>query len=438
MLSLFVTLVLGVMGSHPARADASEILAHDRYSLDNGLDVVLHEDHRIPLVAVNLTYHVGSKHDGSYRGVAHLVEHLMFRGTSDLRDGEVGVRLQEAGAIGVNAVTQKGTTSYHYALPSDRLALGLWLESNRMAYMLPAFTEGKFRDEVRTTINEWEEKIRGDRYGASFNALQEALFPVGHPYRFVPPSEIALLQTNHVVDFVRRYHGPANATLVLAGDLPVDVRSLIDHYFGRREGAERPPAPVVTVAERSAEQRIVRQSALATNPMVLLGWTTPGLFEAGDAEADILAATINADRLSAMAEAQAPGMFLDISARQFSYHELSVFMIGAEGSASTDPNSMLATLDVVMDQLRAQPLSAGDVRRARRRFSTGILRGLQRLQGRAGKLQAYIAAGKPPDWLDEDLARYERVDAASVAVFMRDYLSTSRRVVELVVPGADR
>ncbi|MEM9454761.1 MAG: pitrilysin family protein [Myxococcota bacterium] len=412
-------------------------LEHERYRLDNGLDVVLHVDRRLPLVAVNLTYHVGFMHDGDHPGLAHLVEHLMFRGTGHLADGELGSRLFEAGARGTNAQTSEDQTSYHTVVPKGQLPLALWLESDRMGHLLPAITDEHVGQEIQTTIDEWEDRVQSERDGVTAAAMWDALFPAGHPFHQARPDAIARLQSRSVRAFVSRYIGPANATLVLAGDLPADVRAQVQRYFGHRRGGARPAAPPGVVRSLTGEERIRRTSELAAVPMVLVAWATPGLHEPGDAEADVLAATLEAGRLSAMVEHEAPGIFIAIQAHQFSQQQQSAFVVAAQGVASARPPQMLAAIDAVLERLRAQSLTAADVRRARRHFAVQTLRGLQRLEDKAVRMQLYIEAGKSPDWLDEDLARYAAVDQLAVSTFVTQYLPADRRVVVMAYPVED-
>lgn len=428
-------LVLVACSLVAVRAAAGEILANERYALDNGLDVVLHVDRRLPLVAVDLTYHVGWMHDGEQLGLAHLVEHLMFRGTRDLPDGGPFSLLQDAEALGTNARTSHDRTSYHTVVPADQLPVALWLESHRMVHLRPAITDRTVLEEIQTTIDEWELKVVSETDGDTGLALRDALFPPGHPYHFLRPDDIRRLRPEHVHAFVERHHGPANATLVLAGDLPDDVRAQVLRYFGHRSGGERPATPVLAVAARTREQRIVQPSALSKMSVVVMAWPTPALYEPGDAEADVLATVLGAGRLEALLEARAPGVFLDVDAFQQSRVGQSVFFIAARGTSSGLPLQMQAALDAVLDELRASPLSPADVRRARRRLVTAQLRGIQRLDQRADRMQLYVAAGKPPDWLEEDLARYDAVDEIKVAAFLRTHLAPARRVLVLAHPA---
>lgn len=433
LLALCSLLALLLLASAGARAASP--LQHERFSLDNGLDVVLHVDRRLPLVAVDLAYHVGWAHDGAQRGLAHLVEHLMFRGTRDVDDGDHMVLLQRSGASEVNAHTDDDATRYHAVVPRDALPLALWLEGNRMARL--RLTPEHVAQEIQTTVDEWESRVGSELRGLSHEALWNALFPAGHPFHRASPHDIRTLRLADVQAFVQRRYGPANATLVLAGDLPSDVRAQIERTFGARRGGQAPAAARVR-RHLEGEQRIVRRDAMSTKPFVLVGWPTPGLFEPGDAEADVLAATLDGERLRAMADAHDPGTIVELEVGQLSLQGQSVFVFAAEGTSAAAPERMLATLDAILDDVRAATLDPAHVIRARKRFTIDKLRGVQRIDQRAALLQAYVAAGRDPDWLDEDLARYAAVDVDAVAAFVREHLPEDRRVVVLAQPQEAR
>lgn len=427
---VLVLVLLGLLLA-PVRAWAESPLAHERHALDNGLDVVLHVDRRLPLVAIDLTYHVGWAHDGEQLGLAHLVEHVMFRGTRDLEDGEHQMLLQQAGASNVNANTGDDATSYHALVPRAALPLALWLEANRMARL--RITAESVTQERQTTIDEWESRVGSELRGLSHEALWNALFPAGHPFHRASPDDIRRLAATDVEAFVQRHHGPANATLVLAGDLPDDALDQVRDAFGGRRGGRAPPAAEPR-RRLEAEQRIVRRDTMSTKPFVLVGWLTPGLFEPGDAAADVLAGILDDERLRAMADRHAPGTMIALEVGQLSMRGQSLFVLAAEGTGTAAPERMLATLDAMLDELRAAALEPADVARARKRFATDKLRSVQRIDQRAALMQAYVAAGKDPDWLDEDLARYDEVDVAAVAAFVREHLPRDRRVVVLAQP----
>ena len=416
----------------PALASAGE-LTYERTRLANGLDVITHVDRRLPLVAVNLSYHVGSMHDAEHPGLAHLVEHLMFRGTRHLGDGEGDRLLAEAGAVGTNASTVYDHTSYHTLAPSQVLPLALWIESDRMAHLRPAISDRTVREEIQTVVDEWEFRVQTERHGLDHDALWAALFPPEHPFHPVGPDRIRHLRPADVRDWVHRFHGPSNATLVLAGNLPPDVLEQVEAYFGHRRGGETPPAPPLRV-EPTREQRIVRTAELSTTATVAMAWPSPGLYEPGDADADVLMATLDAGLLRDLVEDELPDALLSIETAQISRVGQSLFMVAAEGTPTTDPEQLLAAIDASLEELHTRPLTKAEIDRAARRFATNTLRGLQRIDDRAQQIQRYVAAGKDPDWLDEDLARYAAVDAESIARFIHATLRTDRRVVLLSHP----
>jgi len=434
VLSLLVLAALTL--AHPF-AHAAEILEHERYSLDNGLDVILHVDRRLPLIALNLGYHVGTMHDGEHPGLAHLVEHLMFRGTRHLDDGEYNLLLFRAAALHTNASTHVDHTAYTTLIPSNQLPLALWLESDRMAHLLPAISPAKVAEEIQTTTDEWEVRVQSERHGLARQMMWSTLFAPGHPFHPIDPTAIDRLRPEHVTVFVERYHGPANATLVLAGDLPEDVHQQIEHAFGHRSGGTPPPVSTDLVHLPTAEQRIVQPSELSTTPAVAIAWPTPGLYEPGDADADVLMATLNAGHLEAMVEQEQPDTFLAIRCRQISQLGQSLFVIAAEGTPESTPEIMLDAIDAALTRLRDRALTPEEIRRARTRFATRTLRGLQRIDARAQRIQSYVAVGRDPSWFHEDLARYDRVDADSVADFVRQQLVPQRRVVVLSPAARD-
>lgn len=430
-----LSLLLVVLLPWPSRAG---LLSYERHELDNGLEVILHEDDTLPLVAVDLSYHVGSMHDGTHPGRAHLVEHLMFRGTRHLGDGEGDRLLSEAGAVGTNAATLPDHTTYHTLIPREALPLALWIESDRMAHLSPVLDDGRIEQEVQTVVDEWEFRVQSERHGLDRDALWSALFPTGHPFRPVQPRQLRRLGLTDARHHVGRFHGPRNATLVLAGDLPPDALDQVRAAFGHRKGGERPSPPPNLAVEPRAEQRIERTAELGTTTTVAIAWPSPGLYEPGDAEADVLMATLEAGLLRERMETHLPDALLSTDAAQISRVGQSLFLLVAEGTASTEPQALLEALDATLDELRSRSLTPTEIQRASKRFVTDTLRSLQRIDGRARQLQRYVAAGKDPGWIEEDLARYEAVDAAAVARFVETTLDPRRRVVLLSRPSGTK
>src|SRR5687767_10297440 len=215
-------------------------------TLANGLDVIVHEDHQLPMVAVNVWYHVGSKNEQPGRtGFAHLFEHLMFEG-SEHHDSGYFPPLQQAGAL-LNGSTNTDRTNYWEVVPTSAVDLALWMESDRMGYLLPALTRDRFETQRDVVLNERRQNYENRPYGMAMMAITSALFPPAHPYHWMTigaADDIRAMQLEDVQAFFRTYYHPSNASLVLAGAIETTrAFDLAEQYFGDLKPGVR-PAPV--------------------------------------------------------------------------------------------------------------------------------------------------------------------------------------------------
>src|SRR3954470_18013020 len=263
-------------------------LPHTRVTLANGLDVLVHEDHDCPIVAVNIWYHVGSKNEKPGRtGFAHLFEHLMFEG-SEHHDHGYFPPLQRAGGL-LNGSTNADRTNYWEVVPTGALDLALWMESDRMGYLLPALTEQKFTNQRDVVLNERRQNYENRPYGLASMAMLATLFPPDHPYHWTTIGEIADLKRAKVEEaheFFRRYYHPANASIALAGDFESEsTLECVRSYF---EGIAPGPdvAPVARTVSLESDRRIVLEDRVEL-PRLYLAWLTPAMFADGDAELDL-------------------------------------------------------------------------------------------------------------------------------------------------------
>src|SRR5262249_49386771 len=286
-------------GPPPSRSPSSDERAFNRalvnipftkHTLANGLDVLLHEEHASPIVAVNIWYHVGSKNElPGHTGFAHLFEHLMFEG-SEHHDSGYFQPLQAAGAA-LNGSTNPDRTNYWEVVPSGELELAMWMESDRMGYLLPALTEKKFVNQRDVVLNERRQNYENRPYGLSSMAVLAALFPPDHPYHWSTIGEIADLRAARLEEaheFFRRYYHPANASLALAGDFDSDAAlALVRGYF---EGIDRGAGVGKVHAEASldGDRRILLEDRVEL-PRLYLAWLTPAMFAEGDAALDLAA-----------------------------------------------------------------------------------------------------------------------------------------------------
>jgi predicted Zn-dependent peptidase len=284
----------------PARAAGTRLhLPLVRYQLANGLTVILHEDHHLPTVVVNLGFRVGSKDEAPGRtGFAHLFEHLMFMGTRRVPNGEFDAIMEAAGGQN-NASTSTDRTLYVDWGPSHLLETLLWLESDRLASLPEAMTTQKLALQRDVVENERREEIENRPYGRTELILPTQLFPPGHPYHHPTigsHADLRAARVGEVKAFFERYYVPSNATLVLTGDFSVAAaRRLIDKYFAWMARVPAPPevAPPSTQLARSSRLTIHDDVTL---PRLVLAWRSPADYAAGDAECDILAALLGAGK----------------------------------------------------------------------------------------------------------------------------------------------
>jgi predicted Zn-dependent peptidase len=244
--------------SAPAPAQAQRPLPNlpvQSYALDNGLRVILHEDHTNPVVTVNLWYHVGSKDEPPGRnGFAHLFEHLMFQGSKHVAEDQFFQYLEGAGASDRNGTTSTDRTNYYETLPSNQLELALWLESDRMGFLLDHVDQKTFEDQRKVVKNEKRQHYDDAPYGQLPEYLHKAIYPAGHPYRNLTigsHEDLDRATLEDVRQFFKTFYVPNNASMVVAGDLePGKTRALVEKYFGP---IRRGPQPTVITSAPAFE-----------------------------------------------------------------------------------------------------------------------------------------------------------------------------------------
>ena len=363
-------------------------LPFTRRQLDNGLDVIVHEDHRVPIVAVNVWYRVGSKNERpGMTGFAHLFEHLMFEG-SQHHDKGYFPPLQQAGAQ-LNGSTNTDRTNYWEVVPTSALDRALWMESDRMGYLLPALTAERFETQRKVVLNERRQSYENRPYGLALMALMAALFPYEHPYRWptigdVP--DLLAMQFDDVREFFRTYYGPANASLALAGDLDTEQGfDLAARYFGDLPPGQR-PAPVRATASLSSERRLVLEDRVEL-PRLYLAWHSPAMFAGDDAELDLLADLVANGKASRLYKTLVyqDRMALDVSASQQSRELSSVFVLAATAAPGKSLADVAARVDVALSELADGGPTDAEMERSRAQVESNFLYRLQTVGGFGGK-----------------------------------------------------
>ena len=415
-----------------------------KHTLPNGLDVLVHEDHHLPIVAVNVWYHVGSKNEQPGRtGFAHLFEHLMFEG-SEHQAGGYFVPLQQAGAL-LNGSTNADRTNYWEVVPTSALALALWMESDRMGYLLPAVTRERFETQRDVVLNERRQNYENRPYGLALMAIQAALFPADHPYHWSTigsADDLRAMQLEDVRAFFRTYYHPSNASLALAGDIETArALELAEQYFGELPWGTR-PAPVHASAALSREIRLVLEDRVEV-PRVYMAWHTPALFADDDAEMDLLGDLLGDGKTGRLYRTLVYDgrLALDVSALQSSRELGSFFLVAGTASPGHPLTDLAATIDAELQQLISPGPSAGEMERAQAQIEARFMYRLQTVGGFGGKsdqLNAYNVLRGAPGFFAADLARYQRATIETVRAAAERHLRFDRRVLLSVVPKGQR
>src|SRR5262245_6362839 len=279
-------------------------LDFEQYKLANGLQVIMRKDSRLPVVAVNLWYHVGpAKETAGKTGFAHLFEHMMFQGSGHVGEDMHFKYLEGAGASVVNGTTSFDRTNYFEDLPSNQLELALWLESDRMGFLLDRLDQGMLSNQQDVVRNERRQSIENPPYGLAEEEIYHQLFPLAHPYHAAvmgSHADIQAAQIEDVRDFFKKYYAPNNATLAVVGDIDVaKTKALIEKYFGTiARGPDVEPVNVQTPPITS-EKRVAMTDQVEL-PRVYMGWVTSPYFTPGDAEADMAAHLLAGGKASRM------------------------------------------------------------------------------------------------------------------------------------------
>ena len=415
-------------------------LPYAKRTLANGLDVLVHEDRHVPIVAVNLWYHVGSKNEQPGRtGFAHLFEHLMFEGSEHHNTGYFAP-LQQAGAL-LNASTNTDRTNYWEVVPTGALDLALWMESDRMGYLLPALTRERFETQRDVVLNERRQNYENRPYGLALMAVTSALFPPDHPYHWLTigaADDIRAMRFEDVQSFFRTYYHPGNASLALAGDIDTaHAFDLAEKYFGEIPGGST-PRPVEARASLSREIRLMLEDRVEL-PRVYMAWHSPAMFAQGDAEADLLADLLANGKTSRVYRTLVydERVALDVSAFQHSRELGSFFLLASTAAPGRSLSEIAAIIDQKVRLVGDDGPTDDEMERGAALAEAHFIYRLQTVGGFGGKsdqLNTYNVFRGDPDFFAADLDRYRGATRESVRMAARTCLRFDRRVLLSVVP----
>ena len=427
-------------------SSANEIprIPFEKYTLPNGLEVILSQKPGIPMTAVNLWYHVGPANEEPGRtGFAHLFEHMMFQSSKHVPPDSHIRLLEAAGASDLNGTTDFDRTNYFQTVPSNQIELALWLESDRMGYLLEKVDQAALSNQQDVVRNERRQSVENQPYGLADEAVVQTLFPPGHPYYgnvIGSHEDIQAAKLDDVQRFFRQYYAPNNASLAIVGDFdPTQVKALVQKYFGTlKRGPAVPPIKAETPKITSERRKVV--PSRVELPRVTMAWLTPAIFKPGDADADILATVLGGGRSSRLYKrlVYEKQIAQNVLAQQYSLILGSIFQIEATARPGRTAEELEKAIEEELEALRSEPPSAAELERARNTIETNIIGGLERLGGFGGiadRLNSYNHYLGNPDYLEQDLNRYRAVTPGSLLTFTREHLAPTARVVVYAVPG---
>lgn len=418
-------------------------LPFERFVLPNGLEVILHEDHRTPIVAVNVWYHVGSKDElEGKNGFAHLFEHVMFQGSKHVAEDTFFKYLERAGASERNGTTNTDRTNYFETVPSSELALALWLESDRMGFLLDHANDETFKSQRDVVKNERRQNYENAPYGLVIQFIREALYPKEHPYRLLTigtPQDLDSASFADVTAFFRTWYLPNNATLVVAGDIDkAAARAMITQYFGSLARGKDPHPKSKPVPTTLTHEKRLRIEADVELPRLTVSWPTPVQYSKEDGELDLVAEVLSSGKTSRLYKRLVYDLQIaqDVSAYQASALLVSQFDITVTLKKGKDPDEVLKIVDEELGKLRETPPSDDELARARAKSLSGLVFDAERMTSRANAFNSYAQGTGDPGYFTKDLARYDQATKEDLKRAAMTYLPPDKRIVTIVIPTA--
>jgi zinc protease len=428
-----------------AQQDGGRVDVHipyTQFNLANGLNVIVHRDTSLPVASVNVWYHVGSKNERPGRtGFAHLFEHIMFEGSAHVPEGDFDNLLESAGGVN-NGSTSNDRTNYWENIPANALELALWLEADRMGFLLETMSQEKLDVQRDVVKNERRQGVDNQPYGLAFETMYAHLYPADHPYHWPvigSMDDLSAATLDDVKDFFRTYYAPNNASLAIAGDVGEEqVRRLVEKYFGDIPAGPAIPAVTAPDPALAGDQTVVLEDAVQL-PRLYVAWHSAPGYTDEDAVLDVLSAVLT--------EGKSSRLFKRLVYDEQIAQDVGAFQNGQElgGTfwivATAKPGVSLARLESVIreevDRLAAGGVTPAERERAVNGVETSFVRSLERVGGFGGKadrLNEYHFMAGTPGWVRRDLARFQRVTEADVADAARRLLSGRPAVWLSVVP----
>ena len=426
-----------------AHADGDPKIAFEKYTLPNGLEVILAPDPALPLVAVNVWYHVGSGYEVPGKsGFAHLFEHMMFQGTKNTGPDQHFPVLRSAGADNVNGTTNSDRTNYFEVVPANQLETALWLESERMGYLLDGLDKKQMENQIDVVRNERRQSYDNRPYTKAHFAMLEALYPLGHPYRYETiglHEDLERATVDDVRRFFKTWYVPANATLTLVGDFdPAAAKQVIAKWFGSFPASKK-PVVVAIAAPVVAAKTIEVEDPFARLREVTFAWHSPALYADGDAELDIAARALGEEGTGRLYKELVYDKQLAQSVRvgQDGSTFSGVFEITVTLRGKADLAEVEKIVLAEVDKLGKEPLDAREISRVAAQREARVIRSLENVNSRANILQGYNHYLGDPDRITWDLDRFRKASADKIRATVAKVLTAEHAITVITKPAPE-
>jgi len=419
--ALLLPLALALGAAPAAAAEPSINIEYEKFTLDNGLEVILHRDPSVPLVATNVWYHVGSGDETPGKsGFAHLFEHMMFQGAKHIGKDVHFKVLQEIGGTSVNGTTNSDRTNYFEIVPSHQIETALWLESDRMGYLLDLLDKKSLENQQEVVRNERRQRYDNVPYGRDRFAVAEALYPEGHPYRYLTigrHEDLEAASVDDVKTFFRQWYTPSNATLTIAGDIQIpQAKELVTKWFGAFPKLAEPQRTKFDQPELAATVRKDIDDPFARLVRIHYAWHSPPMLSDEDFELDAVATVLGAygwgrlHRALVLEERSAQNVNVYNGGAQHS----SVFHIVVDLKPGQDPARAEQVIARELDKIRKEPVSAAELQRVLIGTESGFIWGLEDLMGRVEQLQLFNHYAGDPGYAETYLKRVRALTPAKI------------------------
>jgi zinc protease len=451
-LSLTVAAGLALSSCAQPRADTLSI-DYDAYTLANGLEVILHEDRSDPIAAVAILYHVGSNREEPGRtGFAHLFEHMMFQQSQHVGQDQFFAKIQEAGGT-LNGGTSFDQTIYFEIVPNSALEMSLWLEADRMGYLLPTVTQAAFANQQDVVQNEKRQGVDNRPYGHTSYVINKLLYPEGHPYNWQVIGSLEDLQNATLEDvrsFFQKWYGPNNATLVVAGDFDVEqTRAWIDRYFGELPSPEAQPDPVPQPVTVGAIRRAFHEDNFARSPELNMVYPTVEQFSDDSYALSLLGQLLSDGKDAPLYKVlvEEEQLAPSVSASQGSSEVAGTFRVRVQAFPGTDLNEVEAAVFTALSRFEDEGFTEADLDRIKAQTETAFYNGISSVLGKSFQLALYNEFAGSADYISEDIQR--SLDVTTEDIWRvydrylkdRNYVQTSfvpRGQADLAVEGSER